>query len=505
MIPRTIHELIDRRAEEMPGAVAIRFSGTSLSYGALVRRSSDLAALLVERGIGRGSRLGILMGNRPEWLFTAIAAARVGALFVPLSTFLRDRELERTLSRAEVDAVVFAPRFSGTSWEEMLHDCVPRLGKTVDLLAWADDDEWPRPVGRRVGARHPVVPATGDDAAVVFFTSGSTSEPKGVVHSHAPMIRHGAAIAARMGVGPDDRSWSTFPFFFSAGIMIYAWSGFAAGATLVLQEKFEPSEALRLVQSERCTVYQGWPHQFEAMMAEPAFRSADLRSVRKANGARFLPHDAFLGHAHDAIDGWGMTETLTYCCSTWWNEPLDVRLASHGRPLDGVEIRVIDPETGEALPPDAEGELAVRGYNLMRGYLDAPEGGHLDADRFFHSGDLGRIDACGNVHFLGRLKDVIKTAGVNVASAEIEALIASHPAVESAHVVGVPDASRGERIVAFVVRSAPCTAEELAEHVARQTARFKVPSSVEFLERDQLPQTPTGKVDKKRLRGSDPR
>lgn len=497
-----VHELIDFRAREAGDRIAIRFRGSSISWAEIALRSRVLSGLLATSGIGKETRLGILMGNRPDWLVTAIAASRVGAVFFPLSTFLRAGELEDVLRRAEVEAIVYSPFFSGTGYRELLGDLAAsaRLSRLSLLLEWEEGASAPKVVCGEIGERRSPQPANRDDVAMVFYTSGSTGEPKGVVHAAGPMLRHASVIAARMGVGRDDRSWSTFPFFFNAGIMIYAYAGFAAGATLVLDEKFEPESALRLLEEEGCTVYQGWPHQVEAMMALPRFHAADLAAVRKANGAKFLPHDAFLRHPHEAIDGWGMTETLTYCCSTLSTDPLDVRLGSHGKPLPGVEIRVVDPESGRSVATGVEGELSVRGYNLMRGYLGQPAGAHLDAEGAFRSGDLGRIDADGNVHFLGRLKEIIKTAGVNVAAAEVEKLLAGHPAVEAAHVVGVPDASRGELIAAFVVRSAPCTEQDLVEFAAARTARYKVPRWIVFVEREALPETGTGKIHKPRLR-----
>ncbi|MGH7819097.1 MAG: class I adenylate-forming enzyme family protein [Candidatus Binatia bacterium] len=497
----TIVDAIDRAAAEHGERIALRFRGRSTSCAELAGRSNALAERLASIGLGAGSRLGVLMGNRPEWLVAALGAARVGAVVVPLSTFLRARELESILRHAEVEAVVHSPRFSGTSYDEVLVALVaPRGAPALScLLEWRDDEALPRIRGEAVERRSPR-PARSGDAAFVFYTSGSTGEPKGVRHAHGPMLRHARAIAERMGTGPDDRSWSTFPFFFSAGIMIFAWSGLAAGATLVLQEKFEPAEALALLESERCTMYQGWPHQIEAMIAEPRFSRTDLGTLRKSNGAKFLPHEAFLRRPHEAIDGWGMTETLTYCCSTRWTDPLETRLASHGTPLEGVEVRVVDADTGRPLGPGEDGELCVRGYNVMLGYVGRPEGSHLDGDGYFRSGDLGRIDAAGNVHFLGRLREIIKTAGVNVAAAEIEQLLAGHPAVEAAYVVGVPDPSRGETIAAFVVRAAACDEAELARFVADRTARYKVPRWIFFTSRDELPQTGTGKVLQTRLR-----
>jgi fatty-acyl-CoA synthase len=235
------------------------------------------------------------------------------------------------------------------------------------------------------------------------------------------------------------------------------------------------------------------------LIAHPGFATARLR-LRKGVGANTKWAAALYGATHHAVGSYGMTETPPLCTAWPWDAPLARRTGSHGVPVGRREIRIVDPDSGSILGRGVDGEICVRGPELLVGYWGEPHGACLDADGFFHTGDLGRLDDDGGLHFVGRLKDVIKTAGANVAAAEVEAVLLEHPAVAAAHAVGIPDALRGENVGAFVVLKAAADEDALLAHCRDRLASYKVPRRLWVRREDALPTKGSGKVDKAALR-----
>jgi fatty-acyl-CoA synthase len=298
----------------------------------------------------------------------------------------------------------------------------------------------------------------------------------------------------------EDRTYGYLPFFFNGGLVGVALATLSRGAAVVLQEVFRAEETLALLEHHRCTTLFAWPHQVEALLALPEFSRARL-VLRKGVGANTKWASRLYPPDHQAVATWGMTETGPMAASTRFDDPLPLRAGSHGRAMPGLEIRIVDPGTGTPQPVDSEGEIVVRGRSLMRSYYGTSPTECFDRDGFFHTGDCGRLDASGHLHFLGRLKDVIKTAGVNVAAAEVEAVLLAHSAVRVAHVVPVPHPTRGENVAAFVVLNQhPCTTAELRRHCETQLASYKVPRHFFFRREDELPVLGSGKVDRQMLR-----
>jgi acyl-CoA synthetase (AMP-forming)/AMP-acid ligase II len=260
----------------------------------------------------------------------------------------------------------------------------------------------------------------------------------------------------------------------------------------------EPGEALALLEAERCTLMLGW-HQAAPLLEHPDFPRRRL-ALKKGSGGTHPLATRLLGPDHVSVGMYGMTETATCATCGRWDDSEPVRTGTFGRPLAGMEIRIVEPESGAAVPPGATGEILVRGPTLMEGYYRVPRGSTFDAEGFFHTGDLGWLDAAGCLHFASRLKDVIKTAGVNVAASEVEEALARHPAVKTAHVVGVPDAARGENVAAFVVLRAPASADDLRAFCKASLASYKVPRHVFLVDESDVPRTATGKIEKAALR-----
>jgi len=502
-LPALLDELAVRHAERE----ALISTRGRVRFRELSALASSVAGALAARGVGRGTRVGLLLPNWPEWLAIAFGVWRCGGLLVPLSTLYRPRELAHAIERAEVSVLVAVRRFLSHDYAANLETIAPGItrgarpgfGALRELILL----ESPAPLDLRPllggAAGDPGAGPAPDEPATIVFTSGSTAEPKGAVHTHAALRLAAEGDAAVLGIEPEDRTWGYLPFFFAGGLVAVALGTLSRGAAVVLQDVFEPGETLRLLEAERVSVFFAWPHQAEALIAHPGFSATRLQ-LRKGVGANTKWAPALYGPGHHAVGSYGMTETLPLCAAWPWNASLERRSQSHGPPIGGRELRIVDPETGAVLAPGAEGEICVRGPELLIGYCGEPPGGCLDAERFFHTGDLGRLDSDGALHFVGRLKDVIKTAGANVAAAEVEAVLLELPAVGSAYVVPIPDARRGEDVAAFVVLASPLPEEELLAHCRNRLASYKVPRRIWVRREDALPTKGSGKVDKSQLR-----
>jgi acyl-CoA synthetase (AMP-forming)/AMP-acid ligase II len=517
----TLPALLDDVAARFARREALVSAGERLTFAGLAARAAAVGRALAARGVGKGTRVGLLLPNSPAWLAIAFGVWQCGGVLVPVNTLYRPRELAHALRSGAVALLVAVRRFLRHDYVAALEEIAPGIGAgapprfhpalpALREVIWLDPPEPGAPIdlapllraGTGLGDAWPAALAAGvapGDPATIVFTSGSTAAPKGVVHVHRALVTCARDVGAVLGIEPDDRTWGYLPFFFTGGLVAVALGTLARGAAVVLQERFEPGETLALLEAERVTVFFAWPHQAEALIAHPAFGKTQL-CLYKGVGANTRWATALYPPDHCAVGTYGMTETGPLCTAWPWDAPLALRAGSHGPPTGGKELRICDPETGVPLPGGCEGEICVRGPSLLSHYDGQEPADCRDAEGFFHTGDLGWIDSHGALHFLGRLRDVIKTAGVNVAAAEVEAVLAAHPAVGAAHVVGVPDPTRGENVAAFVVLAAPVGVEELLAHCRRQLASYKVPRHLWVRRERELPQKGSGKVDKAALR-----
>jgi acyl-CoA synthetase (AMP-forming)/AMP-acid ligase II len=337
---------------------------------------------------------------------------------------------------------------------------------------------------------------------LIVYSSGSTADPKGAVHSHGSLIRHAYNLNAFRDLRADDRIFSPMPFFWVGGFVFTLLAAMHAGACLLCEEAFDPGETLLLLERERATVAAGWPHYAKAMMDHPSFRQRDLSSVRSGNLYSILPEAVRPRDPELRSNSLGMTET----CGPHTIDRMDVDLperlrGSFGHAVPGLEHKVVDPETGATLPPGTPGEICVRGYSLMQGLHKLEREDVFDRDGFYHTGDGGYFDADGVLFFQARLGDLIKTAGANVSPREVEVLIEAMPEVQSAFVVGLPDPVRGQNVAAAVVLDSgrSLEAEELRDRLRKDLAAYKIPRHVVFAAKAELPFTDSGKIDKRRL------
>jgi len=526
---RTLGDLLDALAAAQPDAEAVVFRGDRASYRTLCARADECARALLAVGIRKGDRVALLLPNRPEWVIAALAAAKIGAITVGVSTFSSPREVTWILEHCRPAALVTLESFRGRSYLGPLFALCPELergapGETrsarlpelravvcvdgrrhdgvysfADFVARAADVR----ERDRATAQAAVMPA---DLCYILYTSGSTATPKGVTLAHGGVIDNGFSIGERQHLGPADRLWLAVPLFWSFGSANALPAILTHGGTIVLQESFEAGEALALLEDERCTVYYGMPHMARAILEHPDRPRRRLAAMRTGLTIG-LPEDIQLTidavGARELCNVYGSTETYGNSAVTDARDPLTVRLETQGLPLPGMDIRVVDPETGRPLPRGEVGELRVKGH-VTPGYHDDIEqtSTAFDRDGYFMTGDLGLLDDDGRVRFRGRLKEIIKTGGINVTPLEVEAILASHHAVKQVYVVGIPDRDRGELVVAAVElrEGAAATAETLTAFCRDRLASYKIPVRFVFRKAEEFPRTPTGKIQKPRLR-----
>jgi fatty-acyl-CoA synthase len=526
---RTLGALLGEIAARRPDAEAVVFRDERLTYAALIARIDAFARALLVAGVRRGDRVAVLLPNRPEWLVSALAIAGIGGVVAAISTYSTPRELAWALEHSGAVALVTTDEFRGRRYLGPLAELCPELGRdapgalhsarlpelrtVVSIDARRHDgvftleDFRARGTGTTASAlqasRGAVVPA---DVCYILYTSGSTATPKGVTLAHGGVIANGFDIGERQHLTAADRVWLAVPLFWSFGSANALPAILTHGGCLVLQESFEPGEALDLLDRERCTVYYGMAHMARAMLEHPDRRRRTLSTMRTGltiGGPEDIAMTMEAVHVRELCNVYGSTETYGNCAVTDALDPLPLRLHTQGRPLPGMQMRVVHPETRAPLAAGEVGELCVRGH-VTPGYFRAPEldATAFDADGYFLTGDLGSIGDDGRVRFRGRLKEMIKTGGINVAPLEVEEVLLQHPAVKQAYVLGVPDRAKDEIVAAAVElhAGATATAESLVAHCRDRLASYKVPARLVFRTAEQFPRTPTGKIHKPGLR-----
>ncbi len=514
---RTLGDLLDELAAATPQAPALVSGAERLDFAALKARTDGFARALLALGIGRGDRVALLCSNRSEWVVAAVAAAKVGAPVAAISTFSSPRELEYALKHSGARALVMLSRFRDRHFLQALGELRRNAAlPTLQTVVVLDGEAPPGTFGpaeflargsavdeaARARAQAAVTP---DDICFILYTSGSTAAPKGVTLAHGPLLANSFDIGERQHLTAKDRLWLAVPLFWSFGSANAMPAIMTHGGCMVLQEAFEPGAALALIERERCSVYYGMANMARAMLEHPDHPGRRLGAMR--TGLTIGPPEDItltieaLGAA-ELCTVYGSTETYGNCAVSDAHDPLPLRLATQGLPLPGMTIRAVDPATRAPLPQGAIGELAVGGY-ITPGYFGAPE---LDAEAFdngwFLTGDLGSIEPDGRVRFRGRLKEMIKTGGANVAPLEVEHVLLQHPDIVQAHVVGVPDRMKGEIVAAAVElrAGAASDATAIAAFCRERLASYKVPARFAFRAAGEFPRTATGKIHKPGLR-----
>lgn len=521
-VSRTLAGVVAEQAIRTPSRPAILYRDEVITYADLVGRFERSARALLGAGIVSGDRVGVLLGNEPDWVVLALAASRLGVTFVPLNTWYKQTELAWTLAHCALKLVVAAPRFLKTDYIALFRMVVPEaLGAPIGGVVSAAFPHLKTLAftGEGVGLARledllklgDNVPATALDTitadpgapAFVLYTSGSTADPKGVLLAHRGVVENGFELGLRRGITGEDRVWLGTPLFYGLGATNALPATFTRGATLVLQDHFDAGRAIEVVNRTGATVYYGTGNMTRAMLDHPHYKQAKVGSLQKGNAGTVAEYKRMtlveMGIS-GAVPAYGLTETYGNATVGWPDDPLEVKLATSGAPVAGMEMRIVDPETRRDLKPGETGLVLIRGHTTL-GYLNNPveTGKAIGADGFFDTGDLAFFDSDGRFHFHARLKEVIKSGGINVSPVEVEQLIAGHPDVRDAYVVGVAHPVLGELVIAFVDAATDIGGADIQSYVKDRAASFKIPHHVFFRDEEQLPRLASGKVAKHKL------
>jgi long-chain acyl-CoA synthetase len=499
--------MIRRWADERPGHPALRWEGGELSYGELHERSSRVAQALRAEGVGPGDRVSYLDKNSPEQLELIFGVAKLNAVPTPVNFRLAPPEIAFIVTDA--DAKVFVV---GDEFATVVDKIADELGDTTVVVIGESDD---RPTFAAWRDAHPaddpLVPQAADDVAYQLYSSGTTGRPKGVQLTQSN-LEHGLALYPDvMSLGPDSVSLVAMPLFHIGG---GGWvlAGLAVGATNVLVRDIDPVALVDLIEREGITHGFVVPAVLQFMLAVPGVGERDYSALHALlYGASPISEtvlsDSIRTFGCEFLQAYGLTETtgtvvLLPAADHDPDGPNRHRLRAAGLPVPGIDARIVDPATGEDAAEGAVGEIWVCGPMVMKGYWNLPQASDeaIDSGGWFRTGDAGYLDAEGYIYLYDRMKDMIVSGGENVYPAEVENVLMSHPGVADAAVIGVPDERWGETPKAMIVRAADhdVTEEELIGYCREQLARFKCPTSVDWL--DALPRNPSGKVLKKDLR-----
>jgi fatty-acyl-CoA synthase len=491
-------DLLGERARLTPEKLALVYvpAGERFSYAELDARAVRLARVWRQvLGVGKGERFALLADNRPEVLDAFFAAPKAGVILVPLSARLTLRELSGILEDARPAGLLYGAEHAETA--KALRELVSldhwvSLDEDLELLAAAvPDTPWSRER------------CDPEDLWCLLYTSGTTGQPKGVMLPHRMIVWNGYNTVVGWQLRADDVSPIFTPLYHAGGLGAFLAPIFTIGGTVVLHRGFDAAEVWRTIEEEGCTVVLGVPTIFKLLMDDPGFQTADLSRVRWfISGGAPLPTyliEAFQRRGVVFKQGYGLTEVGVNCFAMTVEESV-AKPGSIGKPLMFTETRLID-DGGDEVPAGEVGELLLRGAHVSRGYWQNPEAtaAALDAEGWFHTGDLARRDAEGFHYIAGRKKDMIISGGVNVYPAEIEAELLQHAQVKDAAVVGIPHPTWGEVGIAFVVPAAePPSPDDLTGFLGARLARYKLPRDLIFV--DALPRTAYGKVVKGELR-----
>ncbi len=533
LITHTIGSLLDDIARRFPDNDALVYPerGLRYSYDQFNQVCRQVAKGLLRLGVKKGDHLSIWAYNVPEWVILQFATARIGAVLVTINTAYKSAELEYVLQQSDSTTLFMVRSFKDTDYVKTLTDVIPALatsepgnlqhGKLPFLknVVFIGQDT---PAGMMnfeqiiaLGAEVPdaelaAVEATLDchETINMQYTSGTTGFPKGVMLTHANIINNGFNIGECMKFTEKDRLCIPVPFFHCFGCVLAVLACVTHGSTMVPVEIFDPLKVLQTIEAEKCTAVHGVPTMFIAELEHPDFRNFDLSSLRTGIMAGSpCPIEVMKRvirdmHASEITIAYGQTESSPVITQTRTDDPIELRVATVGRALPDVEVKIVDIETNATLPPGKQGELCTRGYLVMKGYYKMPEetARAIDSEGWLHTGDLAIMDENGYCKITGRIKQMIIRGGENIYPREIEEFLYTHPKVSDVQVYGVPDKKYGEQVMAAIIvkQGMTMTEEEVREFCKDRIANYKIPKYVKFVEG--YPMTASGKIQKFKLR-----
>jgi fatty-acyl-CoA synthase len=529
----TIPQALDRTVERFGDRDALIFPklGLRISYREFSNRIDRVARGLLGLGIKTGEHVAIWATNVPEWVLLQFATARIGAVLVTINPAYRAHELKFVLKQSDSVALVLTDRFKTSDYFAMLSEVCPECTrsepirsaefpklrhviaikgeKPLGALSWDDLFEMSKSVDRsQVESISKTLKPS--DAINIQYTSGTTGFPKAATLSHRNLLLNVFYSGACQALSHRDRMCIPVPFYHCFGCVLGTLMAVVYGAAMVIPaESFDPKATLDAIEQQLCTVLYGVPTMFIAQLNDPTFVGRELYSLRTGIMAGSpCPIETMRAVVNtmgcrEITIGYGQTEASPIITQTRTDDPIELRVETVGRPLPGVEVRITDPVTGEALADNQQGELCARGPIVMLGYYSNPEATQaaIDRDEWLHTGDLAVRLPNGYYKITGRIKDMVIRGGENIYPREIEEFLFTHPAVEQAAVVGVPDPKYGEELCAWIKLKASAASpseEEIRQFCRGKLAHYKVPRYVKFV--TAFPQTVTGKIQKFKMR-----
>lgn len=529
----TVAELLDRTSMNYPDNDALIYTdrGLRYSYKEFRELCNQFAKGLLKLGIKKGEHIAVWATNVPEWLITQFGSARIGAVLVAVNYGFELLELEYQLKQSDATTLIMIEGANNSHFRSIINELCPELSeckpgglvskrlpllknvimignnKYPGMFTWDDvlkagEDVSDEELEDRSAALDP------DDAVVMVFTSGTTSRPKRVMLTHHAIIENARAQAECLNLGPSDRMCIAVPFFHCKGAVSSNLCCVVTGAVMVPVEIFDAAQVLKTVEKERCTVLHGVPTMFILELEEMEKGRYDVSSLRTGIVAGdgcspdVIKKIAKVMNMREVITAYGQSEASPCITSTRTSDPIEIRATTVGQALPGVEVKIVDPKTGEEVPRGAHGEIWARGYNITKGYYKMPEAtaSKIDCNGWVHTRDLGVMDENGYCKIICRLKDIIICGGETILPKEVEEFLRIHPLIKDVQIVGVPSEKFGEEVMAFirVQEGYALTPESVQNFCKGQIASWKIPKYVVFVEN--YPYTTSGKVHKLKLR-----
>jgi fatty-acyl-CoA synthase len=532
-LTKTIGQVFEDQVEKYPDKEFLVYSDRDLrfTYKQFDERCNNLAKGLLSIGLKKGDHLGIWATNVPDWYTFVFATAKIGVVLVTVNTAYKSHEVEYLITQSDITSIAFTNGYRDSDYIAMLNDLIPEL-KTAER-------------GRLESARFPLlknlifigqekhrgmfntqelilVGSHMDDREFnairnsldchdvinMQYTSGTTGFPKGVMLTHHNILNNGLTIGDNQKFTHEDKLCLCVPLFHCFGMVLALMASITHSMTIVAVEEFDPLVVLASIHKERCTAVYGVPTMFIAELNHPMFKMFDMSSLRTGIMAGALCPVELMKRVTSEMNitqitsVYGLTETSPGMTQTHWDDSFEIRTTTVGREFPGVEVRVINPETGEECPAEVQGEMCCRGYNIMKGYYKMPEATAqiIDKNGFLHSGDLGIMDANGNFRITGRIKDMIIRGGENIYPREIEEFLHPLEQIRDVQVAGIPSKKYGEEVGAFIIlhEGKTMTEEDVKDFCRGQIARYKIPKYVFFIK--EFPLTASGKIQKYKLK-----
>jgi len=501
----TLSEALAETARRFPEreALVVCHEGVRRTWSELDREVTQVARGLAGLGLQPGDRAGIWASNCLEWILLQYAAARAAIVLVNVNPAYRSHELRHVLAKSRIRALFLREKDSRANYREILEQS--RGGESLPLehIVWIGDSSWDRMLAGGTDF-HPDAAQPGD-VANIQYTSGTTASPKGAMLSHLNLLNNGVGLAAGLKATERDRICAPVPLYHCFGSVIGSMVSVVSGAALILPSpQFDVLATLKAVHHERATALYGVPTMFIAELEHPEFSHFDLTSLRTGVMAgapcpiEVMRRVVERMHCREITIVYGQTESSPGITMSRADDPLELRVSTVGTAMPNTEIQIVDPQTHRRLPLGEQGELATRGYLVMKGYDDDPEATAkaIDSEGWLYTGDLAVMRPDHYFSFKGRSKDTIIRGGENIYPREVEDFLHTHPRIEDVYVVGLPDAKLGETVLAWIKLKSgeQATAVEIQDFCRGRIAYFKVPQFIRFV--DSFPMTVTKKVQK---------